>query len=99
MSYHQTPDGKDPQLWDIARRRASFKSHLTSYIIVNLFLWGMWFFTSGKTSSQFPWPIWSSLGWGIGLAFHYVGAYVISKSNAIENEYEKLIRQKTNINQ
>ncbi len=92
--YHQpAPQGKNPELWELAQRRASFKSHLLTYLIVNTFLWAIWYFTmlhEGRSSNTYPWPIWSTLGWGIGLVFHYAGAYVIPKSNAVENEYNKL---------
>ena len=32
---------RDKQLWRIAKKRAGFKKHLASYIIVNGFLWAM----------------------------------------------------------
>ena len=88
--------GKDPVMWEIAKRRASFKSHLGVYIVVNCFLWAIWFFTSndGVPNSKYPWPIWSTLGWGIGLLFHFLGAYVHPKENSAEKEYEKLMRNK-----
>lgn len=41
--------------------------HLFSYIIANLaqvLLWGI------LTPDHFFWPLWSILGWGIGLAIH-----------------------------
>lgn len=99
MSYQSTPQDKDPQLWDLAKRRASFKAHVATYIIVNLFLWAIWYFTDGRTHGALPWPAWSTLGWGIGLAFHYVGAYVTPKgTNAIDKEYERLVRETTNNN-
>jgi 2TM domain len=93
MSHHQsTPEGKDPVLWEIAQKRASFKSHLLSYIIVNGFFWVLWYFTEDHYGNNelFPWPVWPMLGWGIGLAFHYAGAYIFPKSNSIEREYQKL---------
>ena len=89
-----TPEGHDPRLWAIARKRASFKSNLITYLIVNAFLWGLWYFTGGRTySGGLPWPIWPTFGWGIGLAFHYFGAYVHHESDSVENEYEKLKRK------
>ena len=90
--------GRDPQLWEIAKRRASFKYHLATYIVINLFLWAIWFFTgdAGDMRDKYPWPIWSTLGWGIGLLFHFFGAYVFPKENSVEREYEKLIRNKKN---
>ena len=88
---------KDPHLWNIARRRASFKRHLTVYIVVNLFLWAIWYFSTNDMSfrvDKLPWPVWSTLGWGLGLVFHYLGAYLIPKENSVEKEYEKLIKEK-----
>jgi hypothetical protein len=91
MSHYQpAPEGKDPALWEIAQRRASFKTHALTYIIVNTFLWCLWYFSSGKNYSVYPWPIWSTLGWGIGLAFHFAGAYIFPRANSVEKEYEKL---------
>lgn len=90
-----TPEGRDPRLWEIAKKRAGFRSHLYSYLIINAFLWAIWYFSNGRhfTWNGFPWPLWVTLGWGIGLAFNYVDAYVYPKSNAVEKEYEKLRRQ------
>ena len=104
MSHHQpAPEGKDPILWEIAQKRASFKSHLLTYLIVNGFFWCLWYFTGdhydtdtgfGKFAWQFAWPVWPMLGWGIGLAFHFAGAYVFPKANSVEREYEKLKNHK-----
>jgi 2TM domain len=100
--YQPAPEGKDPELWEIAQKRAGFKSHLVSYIVVNAFLWAIWFFTGNQhkglhfnewSNDNYPWPIWPMLGWGIGLAFHYAGAYVFPKANSIETEYQKLKNQ------
>lgn len=90
-----TPEGRDEVLWEIAKRRASFKSHLFMYIIVNAFLWGIWYFSGNNSghNDRYPWPIWTTLGWGIGVAFHFLGAYVFPKANSVEREYEKLKQQ------
>ncbi len=103
MSHYQqpAPEGKDPVLWETAQKRASFKSHLLTYVIVNAFLWGIWYFTGHQreitidnwNSRHYPWPIWSTLGWGVGLAFHFAGAYIFPKANSVEREYEKLKNQ------
>ena len=96
MSHYQSaPPDKDPHLWEIAQRRASFKTHLATYIVINLFLWGVWYFTSQRYDHNgFPWPVWPTFGWGIGLFFHFLGAYVYPKSNSVEREYQKLTRDK-----
>ncbi len=92
--YHPAPEGKDPALWALAQKRASFKGHLASYIIVNAFFWVLWCFT-GQHGSDFPWPVWPMFGWGIGLAFHFAEAYVCLKHNTVENEYQKLKNQQS----
>ena len=94
MNLQSTPPGKDPQLWQLAQRRASFKKHLATYVIINGFLWLIWLFGNREDqNSGLPWPAWSSLGWGIGLFFHFVSAYVSSGKDAVESEYEKLVNQ------
>jgi class 3 adenylate cyclase len=50
----------------------SFKHHLTVYLLVNVFLIGIW----AASGAGYFWPIWPILGWGIGLAAH--GAPLIS---------------------
>lgn len=91
MYYGPAPEGKDPQLWQLAQRRASFKRHLVTYVIVNGALWLLWYFTGAdRYGSSLPWPIWSTLGWGIGLASHYASAYLTNGPTSVDREYEKL---------
>jgi hypothetical protein len=91
MQTTNTPADRDPKLWEIARKRASFKKNLITYLIVNAFLWALWYFTQGrKHYDGWPWPIWPMLGWGIGLLFHFFGAYVYPSENSTEKEYDRL---------
>jgi class 3 adenylate cyclase len=46
--------------------RQSVKTHLTVYLLVNLFLIGIWAASGGG----YFWPVWPILGWGLGVAFH-----------------------------
>ena len=93
-NYKQTSEDKDPKLWEIARKRSSFKTSLITYLIVNAFLWGLWYFTHGHNhNDKWPWPIWPTLGWGVGIVFQYFGAYVYPEANSAEREYEKLKRK------
>jgi hypothetical protein len=39
---------KDERLWRIARKRASFRKSLYSYLVICAFLWGIWWFTKGS---------------------------------------------------
>jgi hypothetical protein len=91
--YETTPQGKDPYLWEIARRRASFKYHLIAYVVVIGSLWALWLF-SAEEHSRYMWPVWPTLGWGIGLTFHFLGAFVFPGMGSVEREYEKISRDK-----
>ncbi len=81
---------KDNQLWQQAKARAEFKTHLAAYVVINGMLWIIWYFTAGVHSH--PWPIWPTAGWGIGLIFNYLEAYKLI--NTVEKEYEKLKKAK-----
>ncbi|HEX8462630.1 MAG TPA: 2TM domain-containing protein [Segetibacter sp.] len=87
-SQETTPGAKDNALWEVAKKRAGFKAAASSYVIVNLFLIAIWYFTSGRNS--YFWPIWSILGWGFGLAMSYVNAYHGTKLFSAEKEYQNL---------
>ncbi len=87
---------RDENLWRIARKRADFRRHVYTYVIINGFLWGVWWFTTGHHTGfgSHPWPIWVTLGWGIGLAFNYFYAYHGSTEDLTQQEYEKLKRER-----
>jgi hypothetical protein len=84
----QSIQERDEALWAIARKRASFKWSLTSYILVNSMLVAIWYLTSGADS--YFWPVWSIIGWGFGVALHYFEAYHSHKVFSVQKEYEKL---------
>ena len=81
-------DRQDDALWRVAKKRASFKWSLFSYLIVNAFLVGVWYFTTGSGSNF--WPIWPILGWGLGIALQYFEAYHGNNVFSVQKEYEKL---------
>lgn len=88
-------DQRDEQLWRIAQKRAQFRRKLYSYVVINIFLWLVWWFTTGNKGNfhGFPWPLWVMIAWSIGLALRYYEAYHGSKSDLAEQEYEKLKRR------
>lgn len=51
------------------RARRDFRVHLVAYVLVNAALWVLWIVVAGADGH--PWPIWPTLGWGIGLALHW----------------------------
>ena len=80
---------RDEQLWQLAKARADFKTHLATYLIINFLLWMIWLITGGIQA--YPWPIWPTVGWGIGVIFNYLAVYQFKDTT--EKEYQKLKEQ------
>lgn len=93
-------DNSTESLESLARKRVNmrigFLVHLVVYILVNLFL----IILNLITSPSSLWFVWITLGWGIGLFFHGVSAFlsygVISgyKDRMYASELENLKRKK-----
>jgi hypothetical protein len=75
MSAPLLPTDDEQALRELAFKRVKdrrdFQGHLVTYLVVNAFLWGVWAWTSGFGS--YPWPVWVTLGWGVGLALNWWG--------------------------
>ncbi len=60
----------DQERRDVAIKRIKdkrdFKTHAVSYVVVNIFLIGVWALSGGG----YFWPGWVMAGWGIGLVLH-----------------------------
>ncbi|SMG29685.1 2TM domain-containing protein [Marivirga sericea] len=87
-------ENRDEELWKLAEARVGFKRHLTTYLSVNVLVWLLWYFTGSFGSSYgdlfLPWPLWMTLGWGIGITLHFFGVYVNNSYYSVDREYEKL---------
>jgi hypothetical protein len=71
------------------KKKRDFAAHLIAYVTVNAFLVVIWATTSGG----FFWPMFSILGWGIGLLFHAWDVYRGEPSEEeIRREIEKMKR-------
>ncbi len=80
----------DDKLWMIARKRASFKGHAFVYLAINVFMWIMWFVNDNESYNYgIPWPVYTTVGWGLGLFFHGLSAYT-GGSSLEEKEFQKL---------
>ena len=84
---------EDEQLRKKAKERAELKIgfywHLPIYVIVNIMLFLIWFYTG----QGFPWFIFPLIFWGIGLVAHGLNAFVSKGSfteRMAEKEYEKM---------
>ncbi len=87
-------ESKEKEVWEAAKKRVGFRRHLYTYIVINAFLWAVWFFsehlqTQGEPGGV-PWPVYPMIGWGIALAFQFRNAYLHSGETAIRREVEKL---------
>lgn len=48
-------------------QKQGFRSMLMAYVVINAFLWILWAVTDSDKSG-IPWPLWVTLGWGVGVA-------------------------------
>ncbi len=67
------------------KRKRAFWQVLVSYVVVNAFLVGVWFFTG----RGYFWPGWVLLGWGIALAFTGWNAYGRHAGDATEADIRR----------
>jgi thiol:disulfide interchange protein len=59
--------------------RKGFRIHLLVFLLTIPAIWIIWLLTE----QTYPWPLWQTLGWTIGIWFHYLGAFVFKKSTNI----------------
>lgn len=52
-----------------------FRIHFLVFLLATPVVWLVWYLTS----SNYPWAIWSTLAWAVGVLFHYLGVYVFTK--------------------
>jgi hypothetical protein len=86
----------EEQIYEQARKRVEekrgFYTHLIVYVVVNVVLFLIWFFTS----RGFPWFVFPLGGWGIGIIFHFLGVFVFNSMGsqaAVEREAARIRRQ------
>ncbi|MBO9562097.1 MAG: 2TM domain-containing protein [Niastella sp.] len=54
-----------------------FRIHLRAFMVLMPLAWIVWLLTP----ATYPWPIWSTAAWTVGIIFHYLGVFVFKKSN------------------
>ncbi|HEX8459961.1 MAG TPA: 2TM domain-containing protein [Segetibacter sp.] len=61
----------------IARKKADFRRNIYYYIAFIVFVWIVWWFTTGHITgfTGYPWPVWIMLGWGVALVKQYFQAF------------------------
>jgi hypothetical protein len=65
-----TPDALREQALRQLKKRRDLKAHVTVYTLVNLVVWGIWAVVATNSNSWWPWPIFLTLFWGIGLVMN-----------------------------
>lgn len=55
--------------------RLGFQIHLLVFVVSTPIIWAIWYITD----TTYPWPLWSTPAWAIGLFFHYQGAFVFKR--------------------
>ena len=53
-----------------------FRIHLLVFFLVTPAIWLVWYLTD----RTYPWPLWSTPAWAIGVLFHYLGIFVFKNS-------------------
>lgn len=56
--------------------KKGFRIHLLVFLLVTPIIWVIWCLTD----STYPWPLWQTIGWSLGLLFHYLGVFIFKKS-------------------
>jgi fatty acid desaturase len=58
------------------KQRRDFKAHLFVYFVVNVVVWGAWVVIGLSSHSWWPWPVFMTLGWGIGVVLNAWDVYL-----------------------
>ena len=57
--------------------KLGFRIHLLAFLVLTPAIWIVWSFTD----TTYPWPLWSTPAWLVGVIFHYLGVFVFKKRN------------------
>lgn len=56
--------------------KLGFRIHLLVFLLTTPILFLVWYLTS----TTYPWPLWSTPAWALGVIFHYLGVFVFKKN-------------------
>src|SRR5262249_3388519 len=71
-----SPEGLRAQALRRLKKRRDFHAHLFTYVVVNAVVWGIWAMFSASSHSWYPWPLWLTLAWGLGVVFNAWDVYL-----------------------
>jgi 2TM domain len=72
------------------KKPRDFTGHVFAYVLVNLVVWGIWLVIGLSSHSWWPWPVFVTLGWGIGIAFNAWDVY--GRRPITEDEVQREMR-------
>jgi hypothetical protein len=87
-----TPEGLREQALRSLKKRRDFKTHAFVFTTINLLIWTIWAVIGVASDTWFPWPVFITCGWGMGLAANAWDVYVrgpITESE-LQHEMERL---------
>lgn len=70
-----TPEVLREQALRRLTKRRELKTHAVVFTLVNLTVWGIWAVIAATSGSSWPWPVFLTLFWGIGLAMNAWDVY------------------------
>jgi|WetSurMetagenome_2_1015567.scaffolds.fasta_scaffold1601995_1 hypothetical protein len=76
-----------------AKRRVGFRIHLVVYlavIFINWLSWAVTFHSYPDIKWIMIWPVYPTLGWGIGILIHYLTVFHTDKLFSVNKEVERL---------
>lgn len=71
-----TPDELHDQAVRSLKKRADLKAHAVVYVLFNAVVWGVWLVIAASSHSWWPWPLFLTLLWGIGLLMNAWDVYM-----------------------
>jgi fatty acid desaturase len=70
-----SPDALREQALRRLQKKRDLRAHIVVYTLVNLAIWGIWVVIGASSGSWWPWPVFVTLFWGIGLAMNAWDVY------------------------
>jgi 2TM domain len=87
-----TPEALRNQALVRLKKCRDFNAHAFVHVIVNAVVWSVWIMITLSSHSWWPWPVFVTLGWGIGLVMNAWDVYVRKPitENELQHEIEHL---------
>lgn len=67
--------------------KLGFRIHFIVFLLINPAIWLVWYLTD----TTYPWPLWSTPAWTIGVLFHYLGAFVFKRKTEVNSMISKSV--------